>query len=65
VHPSVINAYLDGNVVREARRSADRALRESLDELRPQEAAVLALLRRRLRDEEKATGAGRGRGRRS
>jgi DNA topoisomerase I len=65
VHPSVINAYLDGNVVREARRSADRALRESLDELRPQEAAVLALLRRRLRDEEKGTGAGGGRGRRS
>jgi DNA topoisomerase-1 len=54
VHPSVINAYLDGNVVRDVRRSADRTLRESLDALTPQEAAVLALLRRRLREEEKA-----------
>ncbi|HEY7464558.1 MAG TPA: DNA topoisomerase IB [Candidatus Limnocylindria bacterium] len=54
VHPSVINAYLDGNVVREARRRADATLRESLDKLRPEEAAVMALLRRRLREEEAA-----------
>jgi DNA topoisomerase-1 len=60
VHPSVINAYLDGNVVREARRSADKALAEALDELRPEEAAVMALLRQRLREEEKAGRNGRG-----
>jgi DNA topoisomerase-1 len=53
VHPSVINAYLDGNVVREARRSADRTLSDALDDLSSEEAAVLALLRRRLREEEK------------
>jgi DNA topoisomerase-1 len=52
VHPSVINAYLDGNVVREARRRADATLRESLGDLTAAEAAVLALLRRRLREEE-------------
>jgi DNA topoisomerase-1 len=49
----VIDAYLDGNVVRQVRRRADQALSESLDALRPEEAAVLALLRRRLREEEK------------
>ncbi|HEX2142772.1 MAG TPA: DNA topoisomerase IB [Candidatus Limnocylindria bacterium] len=59
VHPTVIDAYLDGDVVRAARESADRELAESLDDLSPQEAAVLALLRRRLRDEERAS---RGRG---
>jgi DNA topoisomerase-1 len=54
VHPSVINAYLDGNVVREARRTADEALSEAIDDLKPEEAAVMALLRQRLREEEKA-----------
>jgi DNA topoisomerase-1 len=54
VHPSVINAYLDGNVVRAARRKADQALTESLDKLKPEEAAVMALLRQRLRQEERA-----------
>jgi DNA topoisomerase-1 len=54
VHPSVINAYLDGNVVRAARQTADEALSAGLDDLRPPEAAVLALLRRRLREEEAA-----------
>jgi DNA topoisomerase-1 len=53
VHPAVIDAYLDGDVVRAARRSADRKLRDDLDRLEPQEAAVLALLGRRLRDEER------------
>jgi DNA topoisomerase-1 len=53
VHPSVIDAYLDGNVVREARKTAERALSDELQDLAPQEAAVLALLRQRLREEEK------------
>jgi DNA topoisomerase-1 len=52
VHPEVIEAYLDGDVVRDARRRADRALIEDLSDLAPQEAAVLALLRQRLRREE-------------
>jgi DNA topoisomerase-1 len=54
VHPGVIEAYLDGDVVRAARKSADRTLRDDLGRLTPQEAAVLALLRQRLRDEERA-----------
>ena len=53
VHPAVIDAYLDGDVVRATRQAADTRLRD-LDRLRPEEAAVLALLRQRLRDEERA-----------
>jgi DNA topoisomerase-1 len=53
VHPSVIDAYLDGDVVREARETADVALADDLPDLAPQEAAVLALLRQRLRQEER------------
>ncbi len=54
VHPAVIDAYLDGDVVRAARQTADKKLREDLRRLSPQEAAVLALLRQRLREEERA-----------
>ncbi len=53
VHPAVIDAYLDGDVVRAARKTADRTLRNDLRRLSPQEAAVLALLRQRLRAEER------------
>jgi DNA topoisomerase-1 len=53
VHPGVIDAYLDGDVVRAARETADEVLSEALPDLAPQEAAVLALLRQRLRAEEK------------
>ena len=52
VHPAVIDAYLDGDVVRAARQTADARLRD-LGHLQPEEAAVLALLRQRLRDEER------------
>jgi DNA topoisomerase-1 len=52
VHPTIIDAYLDGDVVREARARAERELTESLEKLSPEEAAVLALLRRRLLAEE-------------
>jgi DNA topoisomerase-1 len=53
VHPGVIDAYLDGEIVREAREAADEALTDALPDLAPQEAAVLALLRQRLRAEER------------
>lgn len=52
VHPGVIDAYLDGDVVRAARETADEVLSDALPDLAPQEAAVLALLRQRLRAEE-------------
>jgi DNA topoisomerase-1 len=52
VHPTVIDAYLDGDVVRGAREKAEEELSDSLGELPAEEAAVLALLRKRLVEEE-------------
>ena len=48
VHPEVLAAYLDGSTVAAWRREADRMLKRELSALRPEEAAVLALLERRL-----------------
>jgi hypothetical protein len=57
VHPAVIESYLDGTLATALRRRADRAWAEELRDLRPEEAAVLALLRRRLaREEDRAEG---------
>ena len=56
VHPHVIDAYLEGDLVREAREEADRQLRQELADLTPEEAAVFALLRQRLADEERRAG---------
>ncbi len=52
VHPAVIDSYLDGTMIDALERRADRVLAEDLAELRPEEAFVLALLRRRLAEEE-------------
>jgi DNA topoisomerase-1 len=51
VHPQVIEAHLEGNLTRELGEKATRRVAEGMDELTPQEAAVLALLRRRLEAE--------------
>lgn len=55
VHPEILNAYRDGSMLDTLRQAADREMSESLHDLRPEEAAVLALLRQRLARE---TGAG-------
>jgi DNA topoisomerase-1 len=55
VHPAILDAYLDGQLVHTLRARADEQLRTSLGELRPEEAAVLAFLRERLaRAEQRA-----------
>ena len=47
IHPAVLNAYLDGSMVQTLKqRAADMA--RSMSKLRPEEAAVLALIQRRL-----------------
>jgi DNA topoisomerase-1 len=47
IHPAVLNAYLDGNLVQTLKqRAADLA--RSMNKLRPEESAVLALIQRRL-----------------
>ena len=48
VHPEVLTSYLDGNLVLEIKSVVESELREDLDRLKPEEAAVLAMLRSRL-----------------
>ena len=52
VHPAVLDAYLDGTLLETLKRRADAAMAD-LGRLRPEEAAVLALLRRRLAREQR------------
>jgi DNA topoisomerase-1 len=51
VHPAVLDAYLDGLVLSSLRKRTEQRLVESLPGLRPEEAAVLALLQQRLKRE--------------
>jgi DNA topoisomerase-1 len=55
VHPEVINAYFEGEAIRTLKERVEEELNSSLSALGPEEAAVMALLHRRLeRDERKA-----------
>jgi DNA topoisomerase-1 len=51
IHPEVLNCYLDGNLALELKSKAENELRATLSSLKPEEAAVLALLRNRLAKE--------------
>ncbi|WP_322399934.1 DNA topoisomerase IB [Massilia luteola] len=51
VHPAVLDAYLDGTMLEGLRARAEESLVEDLRELEPEEAAVLAMLERRLAQE--------------
>ena len=59
VHPAVLDSYLDGSMVESAKTRADRELGCGLAKLRPEEAAVLVLLRRRLAVESAEARRGR------
>jgi DNA topoisomerase-1 len=48
VHPEVLTSYLDGNLVLEIKSEIESELRDALPGLKPEEAAVLAMLRNRL-----------------
>ena len=48
VHPEVLSCYLDGKLVLELKEKAESELRRDVQHLKPEEAAVLALLRGRL-----------------
>ena len=45
IHPEVLNSYLNGNLTLRVTRQVKTELSNGLDGLRPEEAAVLALLR--------------------
>lgn len=49
IHPEVIESYLDGSMLRTLERRAERELAGGLAGLRPEEAAVVALLQQRLK----------------
>ena len=51
VHPAVLDAYLDGTMLEGLCARAEESLVEDLKDLQPEEAAVLAMLERRLAQE--------------
>jgi DNA topoisomerase-1 len=54
VHPAVLDSYLDGSMIASLRQRAEQQMEESLGNLRPEEAAVMALLQNRLAREGEA-----------
>jgi DNA topoisomerase-1 len=52
VHPEVLHSCMDGKLVGELKIKAESKLRAEVQSLKPEEAAVLALLRSRLAKEE-------------
>jgi DNA topoisomerase-1 len=52
VHPAVLNGYMDGLLVETLQQRAEAILSESLHELRPEEAAVMAFLQQQLAREK-------------
>jgi DNA topoisomerase-1 len=48
IHPEVLNSYVDGNLVLEIKLQVEKELRGAIENMKPEEAAVLALLRGRL-----------------
>jgi DNA topoisomerase-1 len=48
IHPAVISKYMEGSLAQSLRVKADEELSQHLHELKPEEAAVLALLREEL-----------------
>lgn len=51
IHPEVLNSYMDGRLVLELKAKAEKELRSGVQSLKPEEAAVVALLRSRLAKE--------------
>ncbi len=54
IHPALIESYLDGSTLEVLKGRAERKLSRNLSSLRPEEAAVIALLRGRLQREAKS-----------
>ena len=52
VHPAVLDSYLDGSLLEGLKARAKQEMQEDLQALAPEEAAVLALLQRRLQSTE-------------
>ena len=48
IHPQVLDCYLEGDLVNQLKDQIEEDLRTELDALKPEEAAVMTLLRNRL-----------------
>lgn len=48
IHPQVIDAYLDGSLIRQINGEIDKALQARYEHLTPEESLVLAFLKPRL-----------------
>lgn len=48
IHPEVLNAYVEGSLLLEVKEQVEEELKENLAALKPEEAAVLAMLQGRL-----------------
>jgi DNA topoisomerase-1 len=49
IHPALLDSYLDGQLARSLKRQLEQKLKRSLRSLKPEEAAVMALLQERLK----------------
>jgi DNA topoisomerase I len=56
VHPTIIDTYMDGSMLNALKERAEQELASSLNDLRPAEAAVMALLQQRLAREAEEAG---------
>ncbi len=54
IHPAILDSYLDGSMIESLKQRADQEMAKTLGKLKPEEAAVVALLRNRLAREDKA-----------
>ncbi|MEE7458073.1 DNA topoisomerase I [Methylorubrum populi] len=59
IHPQILGCYLEGGLLLQIKDAVEGELTDSLEELRPEEAAVLSLLRGRLEEAERAAEAPR------
>jgi DNA topoisomerase-1 len=55
IHPEIVSAYLDGGLLLNIQQDIDRQLCDGVQDLRPEEAAVLAFLRSRIARDLAAT----------
>ncbi|HET9378982.1 MAG TPA: DNA topoisomerase IB [Chthoniobacterales bacterium] len=59
IHPAIPTSYLDGTLARTLRAKADSQIARHLHELKPEEAAVITLLRQELAERSRNGGTGR------
>jgi DNA topoisomerase-1 len=57
IHPAIVDSYLDGSLLNTLSQRVNREMAESLSTLKPEEAAVMAILEQQLKAESKKQAA--------